>query len=215
MPEKNLVAAAGDRAYDDVKSRILSNELQGGDLISEGEVAERLNISRTPVREAFLRLQSEGFMKLYPKRGAMIIPIARNEARDVVDARLALETHAVRQATSTPERTARLVAELRENIQLQKDRVADRNLAGYALADADFHSALIRAGENELIAHFYGTLYDRQVRMARSSVPTDEVAEDVIGSHAALLDAIEARDVERFEKELREHLSSIHEVLIR
>jgi DNA-binding GntR family transcriptional regulator len=214
MPEKNGLAA-GDRAYEDVKARILSSELAGGDLISEGEVADRLNISRTPVREAFLRLQAEGFMKLYPKRGAMITPIARSEARDVIDARNMLETHAVRSVTASPERTERLVAELRENLQVQKDRIADRNLAGYALADADFHTALIRAGENALLSQFYATLYDRQVRMARSSVPTDVVAEDVVGAHAALLEAIEARDPDRFEQLLAEHLKVIHEVLIR
>ncbi|GAA4190664.1 GntR family transcriptional regulator [Gryllotalpicola kribbensis] len=214
MPEKNPVAA-GDRAYEDVKSRILSSELAGGDLISEGEVADRLNISRTPVREAFLRLQAEGLMKLYPKRGAMITPIARSEARDVVDARNMLETHAVRTVVASEERTERLVAQLRENIQLQKDRIADRNLAGYALADADFHSALIAASENALIIQFYATLYDRQVRMARSSVPTDVVAEDVVGAHQALLDAIADRDADRFEKLLAEHLKVIHDVLIR
>jgi DNA-binding GntR family transcriptional regulator len=214
MAEKNPVAA-GDRAYEDVKARILSSELAGGDLISEGEVADRLNISRTPVREAFLRLQSEGLMKLYPKRGAMITPIARSEARDVVDARGVLETHAVRQVTASPERTERLVAELRENLQLQKDRIADQNLGGYALADAEFHTAIIRAGDNALIAHFYATLYDRQVRMARSSVSTDPLAGDVVGAHAALLDAIEARDADRFEALLTEHLASIHQVLIR
>ena len=214
MPDKNALPA-GDRAYEDVKARILDGELAGGDLISEGEVADRLAISRTPVREAFLRLQSEGFMKLYPKRGAMITPIARSEARDVIDARGVLETHAVRQATSTSERTARLVAELRENVQLQKDRIADRNLGGYAVADAAFHSAIIRAGENALITQFYGSLYDRQVRMVRSSVPTDALAEDVVDTHVALLDAIEARDVELFEKLLAEHLTNIHAVLIR
>lgn len=214
MPEKNPVAA-GDRAYEDVKSRILTSELAGGDLISEGEVADRLNISRTPVREAFLRLQAEGFMKLYPKRGAMITPIARSEARDVIDARGVLETHAVRQATASPERTERLVAELRENLQLQDERIAERDLGGYALADADFHAAIIRSGDNALIAHFYSTLYDRQVRMARSSVSTDIIADDVVGEHVALLDAIEARDPDRFAALLEEHLKKIHAVLIR
>jgi DNA-binding GntR family transcriptional regulator len=207
--------AAGDRAYDDVKSRILSGELQGGDLISEGEVAERLAISRTPVREAFLRLQAEGFMKLYPKRGAMITPIARSEARDVVDARAVLETHAVQKATSTPERAARLVAELRANIEQQKDRVADKDLAGYALTDAEFHALIIRAGDNALITHFYSTLYDRQVRMVRSSISTDEVAEDVVEAHQRLLDAIEARDVEAFRQGIDAHMVRIHEALIR
>lgn len=214
MPEKPA-PAAGERAYDDVKARILSGELAGGDLISEGDVADRLAISRTPVREAFLRLQAEGLMKLYPKRGAMITPIARSEARDVIDARGMLETHSVRRVTSTQERTVRLVAELRDNIKLQKERVADRNLGGYALADAEFHAAIIRAGDNALITQFYATLYDRQIRMARSSIPTDELAEDVIEAHVALLDAIEARDVTRFETLLDDHLTNIHAVLIR
>jgi len=214
MPEKNIVAA-GDRAYEDVKARILTSELAGGDLISEGEVADRLNISRTPVREAFLRLQAEGFMKLYPKRGAMITPIARSEARDVIDARNVLETHAMRQATTSTERAERLVAELRENLQLQRDRIADRNLGGYALADAEFHATIIRAGDNALIAQFYSTLYDRQVRMVRSSISTDLIAGDVVGEHTALLDAIEARDGDRFEALLATHLQKIHEVLIR
>jgi DNA-binding GntR family transcriptional regulator len=154
-------------------------------------------------------------MKLYPKRGAMITPIARSEARDVIDAREMLETHAVEQAVSTEERTKRLVAALYANLQEQKDRVADRNLGGYALADAEFHAIIIRAGENALLSAFYDTLYDRQVRMVRSSIPTDEVAEDVIEKHVALIDAIEARDVARFKAALKDHLAKIHEVLIR
>lgn len=213
MPQ-NTSPAAGDRAYEDVKDRILSGDLAGGDLISEGEVAERLAISRTPVREAFLRLQAEGFMKLYPKRGAMITPIGRSEARDVVDARGVLETHAVKQATSTVERTNRLVAELHENLERQRHRIADNDLAGYAMTDAEFHELIIRAGDNALINHFFATLHDRQVRMARSSIHTDEIAEDVIGAHQKLLDAIEARDVALFEERITEHLAAIHRVLI-
>ncbi|MFC4242455.1 GntR family transcriptional regulator [Gryllotalpicola reticulitermitis] len=209
------VLPAGDRAYDDVKARILSGELAGGDLISEGDVADLLGVSRTPVREAFLRLQVEGFMKLYPKRGAMITPIARSEARDVIDARNVLETHAARQAMTSAERTKHLVAELRANIQVQRERIADQNLGGYALADAAFHSSIIRAGDNALLTQFYATLYDRQVRMARSSIPTDEIAEDVVEMHVALLDAIEARDIDRFEALLGEHLANVHAVLIR
>ncbi|NKS66646.1 GntR family transcriptional regulator, partial [Rhodococcus hoagii] len=55
---------------------ILSGALPGGELISEGEIASRMGSSRTPVREAFLRLEAEGWMRLYPKRGALIVPIA-------------------------------------------------------------------------------------------------------------------------------------------
>ncbi|HEY0248427.1 MAG TPA: GntR family transcriptional regulator [Gryllotalpicola sp.] len=213
MPTQNI-APAGDRAYDDVKSRILSGELAGGDLISEGEVADRIGISRTPVREAFLRLQAEGLMKLYPKRGAMITPIARSEARDVIEARELLETHAVRHATASPDRTARLVAALRENVELQKDQAAAHDLAAYAVSDAAFHATIIDAGDNALLTQFYSTLRDRQVRMVATSVP-GEVTEDVIAAHVTLIEAIAARDAARFETLLKEHLENVHEVLIR
>ncbi|WP_223286039.1 GntR family transcriptional regulator [Kocuria atrinae] len=60
---------AAERAYAHAKARILTGELDG-ELLSEGIVADELGVSRTPVREAFLRLQAEGLMRLYPKRGA-------------------------------------------------------------------------------------------------------------------------------------------------
>ncbi|WP_022882997.1 GntR family transcriptional regulator [Gryllotalpicola ginsengisoli] len=207
-------APAGERAYADVRDRILSGELAGGDLISEGEVAARLGISRTPVREAFLRLQAEGFMKLYPKRGALIVPIARSEARDVIEARELVEAHAARVVTGDAARTTALVAQLRQNLELQRSTVRDGDLGAYAAADADFHSTIVQAGGNELIIRFYESLRARQVRMIATSVP-GAVAESVIAQHEALLAAIDARDADRFAALLHDHLSEVHEVLIR
>ncbi|EUA52922.1 bacterial regulatory s, gntR family protein [Mycobacterium intracellulare 1956] len=60
---------AKDRALDYVKTRVLTGEFPGGELISEGDVASALGMSRTPVREAFLRLEAEGLLRLYPQRG--------------------------------------------------------------------------------------------------------------------------------------------------
>ena len=87
--------SAAERVYGEVKELILTNGIAGGELISEGEIAQRCSVSRTPVREAFLRLEAEGWMRLYPKRGALVVPVGQSEARDVVDARLLLEGHAL------------------------------------------------------------------------------------------------------------------------
>ena len=70
--------AAKDRALDYVKSQVLTGAFPGGELISEGEVANALGMSRTPVREAFLQLESQGLLKLYPKRGALVVPEERD-----------------------------------------------------------------------------------------------------------------------------------------
>src|SRR6201993_618300 len=87
-------AAAKDRAHDYVKRQVLTGAFPGGELISEGEVAAALGMSRTPVREAFLRLEAEGLLRLYPQRGALVVPASPDEVRAVIEARLVLEQFA-------------------------------------------------------------------------------------------------------------------------
>lgn len=67
---------AAERAYRFTKAGILDGTLPAGELISEGQVARPLQLSRTPVREAFLQLQAEGLLKLFPKRGALVVPVS-------------------------------------------------------------------------------------------------------------------------------------------
>src|SRR5271166_622349 len=86
--------AAKDRALDYVKDQILTGAFPGGELISEGEVADALGMSRTPIREAFLRLEAEGLLRLYPQRGALVVPVSPQEVRAVIEARLVLEQFA-------------------------------------------------------------------------------------------------------------------------
>jgi DNA-binding GntR family transcriptional regulator len=204
-------APAGERAYDDVKQRIISGDLAGGELISEGEVADRLGVSRTPVREAFLRLQSEGFMRLYPKRGALITPIEHGESRDVLEARALVETRSVERVTADPERTAALVATLEERLATQLAEAKKGGGESYARADVDFHAAIVEASGNIVLRQFYGTLRDRQLRMIAASVPvggrrTEEVAEQ----HRGLLEAIRERDAARFAALLQEHFDEVY-----
>ena len=87
--------SASDRAYDWTRSKILDGSFSGGSMISESDVSEPLGISRTPVREAFLRLEHDGTLKVYPKRGALIVPITAKDMRDVLEARLLVEPWAV------------------------------------------------------------------------------------------------------------------------
>src|SRR6476661_10958272 len=84
-------ASAATRAYDHLKRAVLDGTHPGGTLLTEGEVAEQLGVSRTPVREALLRLEAEGLVRLYPKKGALVIPVSAQEARDVVEARELIE----------------------------------------------------------------------------------------------------------------------------
>src|SRR5699024_3327401 len=89
----STMTSAVQRAYQTVKARILSGTLPAAEMLTEGEIAAELNLSRTPVREAFLRLEVEGHLRLYPKRGAMVVPISPAEVHDLFEARLLIEAH--------------------------------------------------------------------------------------------------------------------------
>src|ERR1041384_3153739 len=76
-------------------ARVLDGTYAGGALITEGEISEAVGVSRTPVREAFLRLQAEGLLRLYPKRGALVGPGSAPEIDDVMETRGMIERFAV------------------------------------------------------------------------------------------------------------------------
>ncbi|GAB4583682.1 GntR family transcriptional regulator [Nocardia sp. IFM 10818] len=206
--------SAAERAYREVKERILSGALPGGELISEGEIAEALGTSRTPVREAFLRLETEGWMKLYPKRGALVVPVPSHEAEHVTQARYTVETGAVRVLAQT-DRTAVMKA-LRASLDKQRTLAAAGDLDEFAVVDADFHREFVVAAGNPLLAGFYDSLRERQRRM--NSVALRHGAIDtarIIDQHTRLADLIEAGDTAGFAAALAEHLTHVHGVELR
>src|SRR5215208_3497719 len=137
---------AGERAYDYVKERLLDGRFAGGTLLSENEIAQRLGLSRTPVRQAFVQLEAEELLELYPKRGALVVPISPSEADDVLEARMLIEQHAARRAaTAGPA----LAEALRGHIADQERALEDG--AGFAWADRRFHHALVESAGNQLL----------------------------------------------------------------
>src|SRR5215208_7627827 len=84
-----------ERAYAYTKQRVLDATYAGGELLTEGEVADALGMSRTPVREAFLRLEGEGLLRLYPKRGALVVPVSVGEIEAVIETRMLVERFAL------------------------------------------------------------------------------------------------------------------------
>ncbi|MFW0793650.1 GntR family transcriptional regulator [Gordonia sp. CPCC 205515] len=203
---------AAERVYREVKEQILTNAIAGGELISEGEVAAQCEVSRTPVREAFLRLEAEGWMRLYPKRGALVVPIGEREAADVVDARLLFEEHAVRAVAARESRRTGLVEQLRAN--LTAHRAADpADIAEFSRLDAEFHQLIVTAGDNPLLADFFRSLGERHRRMTTASVHRDHtVAGRILDDHRDLLAAIDTGDADRFATALADHLAGVHDL---
>ncbi|MRH90799.1 FCD domain-containing protein [Nocardia sp. SYP-A9097] len=209
-----MTYSSAERAYREVKERILNGELPGGELISEGEIATALGTSRTPVREAFLRLETEGWMKLYPKRGALVVPVPSHEAEHVTQARYVVETGAVRALAETDRST--LMTRLRASLERQRALAATGDLDEFAVADADFHREYVVAAGNPLLAGFYDSLRERQRRMNSVALRHGEIETDrIIAQHARLADLIESGDPTAFATALAEHLMDVHGVTLR
>jgi DNA-binding GntR family transcriptional regulator len=197
--------AAKERAYAYTKQRVLDLTFAGGSMLSEGEVAQALGLSRTPVREAFLQLESEGLLQLYPKRGALVVPVSTAEVMGVVEARLLVERFAVAKVI---ENGIAVAHELELSIAQQNMLVERDDGEGFVEADREFHRILLVATSNPLLLAFYDSLRDRQRRMIALSLSRDaHRARDVIAQHRELAVAISEGDLDTAYEVLERHLS--------
>lgn len=194
-----------------MKDQVLDGQLAGGLMVSEGEVATTLDLSRTPVREAFLRLEVEGWLRLYPKRGALVVPVAPNEIDEVLDARALVEGNAAAVVAARPDELADLLPRLDEAIEHQEACRVAGDLPGYSAADADFHQTIADAGANSLLTEFYRGLRERQQRMTADSLRgRAHAAEAVVTEHRTLRALLADGDVEGFRAALVMHLDNTH-----
>jgi DNA-binding GntR family transcriptional regulator len=198
MPEERAPSAS-ERAYRHVKGRVLAGALPGGELISEGEIAETLGMSRTPVRAAFTQLESEGLLKLYPKRGALVVPVSAQELEDVIETRWVIERYAIERAMVDP-------GDLPKRLAKSADRQARLKGDEFVEADRAFHRSLVQSTGNTILLGLYDSLRDRQRRMARATMREADRARRTASEHREIADAIAAQDRERALIALRAHL---------
>ncbi|WP_205876848.1 GntR family transcriptional regulator [Mycobacterium camsae] len=200
--------AAKDRALDYVKAKVLTGEFPGGQLISEGEVATALGMSRTPVREAFLQLEAAGLLRLYPKRGALVVPVSPDEVRAVLEARLVLEEFAVRALIQRgPDACAVVYERLSAQVQRQREAAAVGRLHEFLDSDRAFHNVTLEAAGNAILAGFYSTLRDRQMRMIGESARQPQRLATIIEEHERIARALRDGDGDAARAAVRTHLA--------
>ena len=211
-PGSTRRVSSAARAYEVAKERLLNGRYGPGTLLSENELARELGISRTPVREAFLQLEAEDLLALYPRRGALVRPISPSEAEDVLEARLLIESHcAARVAADRGE----VAAALRASVAEQERALREGGVGGtpFVIADREFHRLIVAGNGNELLTRQYDALRDRQQRIAVTAVARDpsRVA-GFIAQHAGIAEAIEQHDPESAAERIAAHLRSAHEL---
>ncbi|MFJ4755639.1 GntR family transcriptional regulator [Streptomyces sp. NPDC088763] len=183
---------AADRVYGHVKQGVLERRYEGGTLLTEGELADAVGVSRTPVREALLRLEAEGLLRLYPKKGALVLPVSAQEIKDVVETRMLVEEHAARKAVPAP---PGLLERLEELLDRQKAQAAAGDFAAAAVTDRCFHAEIVRSGGNEILSRLYDQLRDRQLRMGAAVMHShpDRIAK-TLSEHEEILTALRSGD---------------------
>ena len=201
---------AKDRALEYVKAQVLTGAFPGGELISEGDVATALGMSRTPVREAFLRLEAEGLLRLYPQRGALVVPVSPDEVRAVIEARLVLEQFAATKVVGRgPAGWAAVFERLSGQLERQRNAAAATDWRDFLDADRAFHAVTLEESGNTILSGFYSSLRDRQMRMIGESALRDpNRVTTIIDEHHGIAEALRDGDLQRALQAVRTHLAS-------
>jgi DNA-binding GntR family transcriptional regulator len=198
------MTTATSRAYDHVKQAILDRAYPGGALLSEGELASEVGVSRTPVREALLRLEAEGLVRLYPKRGALVLPVSPQEITDVLETRELVETFTAGRGGLGPE----LAGELDRLLAAMTAHAEAGDAKEFAHADRCFHRTIVAAAGNEILTQLYDALRDRQLRMARLTAGDPGRTADAIREHTEILAAVRSGDRRRVRAAIHRHLQT-------
>lgn len=201
-----MTLPAADRAYRHTKDLILAGKVTGGAILSEVAVAEDLGISRTPVHEAFLRLESERLLELAPRRGATVVPMAPQESRDVLEMREAIEVSAARRALTDGPLSPESLDRLRQNLDAQRSAAPD-GPDEFAPLDSEFHAMLLAASGNTTAIQLHGLLRDRQHRLRHRllTVSQDEVDSSLV-EHEQMFAAAESGDAEQLCELISAHI---------
>ena len=196
---------AADAVYVTLREAIISGRLQAGEHLGEERLARSFGVSRTPVREAIRRLQSENLASREERRGAVVRGIGEHELQEVYAVRAALDGLAAGLAATRayPADHARL--------RWLNDRLAEaaarHESAVIAELNFQFHDALCEAAHNSMLLRFTRQIHDLLRRFRVATLAADGRAETAVAEHRSLVDAIEQGDAELAE-DLARHASS-------
>lgn len=194
----------------DIRDAIRRGKLRRGVLYSARELGERFGASRTPVREALLRLADLGLVKIERNRGARVLGPDGRGVVELCSLRVLLEPPAARMATAVM--TSRDDEALAAELQTMRERPD----AGpeYFAADERLHDHILRASGNLRLAKFVGELRQTLALDGRLSVPRYQPVETALRDHADIVDALRRRDGPGAEHAMRKHLLRSADLLV-
>jgi len=191
-------------AYLQLKDEILSNRMAPGFQAPEPEIAIRLGMSRTPVREALIRLEAEGLVELIPRRGARVLPLRAEDMREIYEILTSLESDAAAALARRNLSASDLATVEHASVQMQNALDA-HDLDAWAHADDLFHRGLLDLHGNVRLRDFVQALSDQAHRARIATLRLRDIPRQSTAEHREILDAIYAGDAQRARRAFRNH----------
>jgi DNA-binding GntR family transcriptional regulator len=215
-------ATLTSRAYDVLREAIAEMPIYDGTdedcWLDERALAEGLGISRTPVREALLRLESEGVVRAVPRKGVYVVRKTKAEIIEVILASAALEAMAARLAAerATDEEIAGLVARFPEfagsgRAGAEGDQRPAVPLSEYSQLNLDFHQRIVELAHSELFTELISRLRIHMRAIRQGTIGDDQRMAHSAADHVRILEALEARDADTVEALVRQHAFDLAE----
>lgn len=195
------------RIYHDLRSDIVTMKMPPGTPVSEKELTQQYGISRTPVREAVLRLADERLVEVIPKSGTFVARISIAALREALVARRALEAVTVRAAAETA--SASQILQLRAIIQRQREDAEAGNEGAFHHSDEEFHAGIASAGNYPGIWDIIQQVKVHIDRYRLLTLPQPGRMKLVMEEHSAVLDAIADRDADLAVARMDAHLNKL------
>lgn len=201
-----------DLVFESVRDAIVGHRFAPGDRVTEAGIAEELQVSKTPVREAFFRLQYAGLLESDGRRGGRVATATPEGIRNAYEVRIALEVEAVR-----------LVAERGENVDIETilhlaqdsheaARISD--VKRFRAKDREFHFAVARASGNPRLEASIRDAFDLTWTLRKRDVPGADDSVSCAAQHVAIAEATQARLEDTAEREMRAHVTKVRDLVL-
>lgn len=204
--KENLV----NKVYDYVLNMILTQEIKCGERIPETMIVDKLNISRTPIREALRRLANSGIIKIYPKRFAEVITFTEQDVKDLGFIRIMLDTMAAQLAVINGSNAD--FAKLKEltDVCMAKEKEGDR-LTSINL-DCEFHMMLSKIAGNPFLINMQKDLYLKVELLLSTTLTSTQDRTDSINHHYEIIEMLYKRDSEGIIAAIYDHLAKFYKL---
>ncbi len=176
-----------ERIVDFIKDAVVSGRLKPGERVPEQEIAENLGISRTPIREAFRQLESEGFISVTPRKGAVVSPITDKDVTEFYAIKSLLEGFAA--SIACAKLTIKDIKKL-ESLNSQMDRCAEKDdVKGFFRLDNQFHDTFLKACGNEKLCVLVHNLVQQFERFRITALSVPGRMKDSVRQHREIIEA--------------------------